>query len=247
MKVCKVYDAAATPPHVVERMSVPQHRGTPATITLYYENGLRAVAEEDACGATMGYALGYGTHGSISFIDAGDVLLSVIHAKLVDTERAVALDGLFRPILDVEGDSVFVEDGRIVCIKRANTLLRHEEMTVHEYVRGEFKIHKRDRGFFTRAYERPKGNADTARAFCEAVKEGFREETMSYLTEDMRKNLDFSQIHTFLGEFSSVRTPVGDVLGTAVGLISRGAGGISEARLFSFEFDNGLVSNMAEL
>ena len=70
---------------------------------------------------------------------------------------------------------------------------------------------------------------------------------MSYLTEDMRKNLDFSQIRTFLGEFSSVRTPVGDVLGTAVGLISRGAGGISEARLFSFEFDNGLVSNMAEL
>ena len=247
MKVCKVYDAAATPPHVVERMSVPQHSGTPATITLYYENGLRAVAEDGACGATMGYALGYGTHGSISFIDAGDVLLSVIHAKLVDTERAVALDGLFRPILDVEGDSVFVEDGRIVCIKRANTLLRHEEMTVHEYVRGEFKIQKRDRGFFTRAYERPKGNADTARAFCEAVKEGFREETMSYLTEDMRKNLDFSQIRTFLGEFSSVRTPVGDVLGTAVGLISRGAGGISEARLFSFEFDNGLVSNMAEL
>jgi len=79
------------------------------------------------------------------------------------------------------------------------------------------------------------------------VREGFREEALSYLCQELRQNFPFDEIRDFLGNFQSCRPPLSDKSGALLGLITSRGDRVSSARLYEFQFENGLISDIAEV
>lgn len=229
-------------PKVIASLKAPY--GTGDIYTLYVENGLK-FAVENGSRVLAGYSLGYGTDGSISFFDTGDRLLTVISAKLEERERMLILDSALSPMLDVTGDAVYIEDGTVRVIKRLNTLMLHEMCTEYNYENGRFTAKKPIRGYYTHKKPSFTGNYETARAFCEAVREEFAEEAVSYLTEELKKGVGFSELREFVGSFTDARVPVFAGSENMLGLISS-ADGMATVRLLKFDFSDGLISNITE-
>ncbi|MEL7609956.1 MAG: hypothetical protein AAGU74_10655 [Bacillota bacterium] len=215
------------------------------TITLYYENGLRLSAEEQGR-VIAGYSLGDGTGGTLSLLDVGDDNLLLVRIGTRRGERMLALDFNLSPLLEIEGDTVYVDEGCPSAVKRLDTLLKHEERTRYEYRDGQFLALSPEIGFFTHPPERPGDNLSLAIAFCEAVRENQREEALSYLASDLVNTLNFDDIRSFFGDFSCCRPTFSDRSGKLLGLIYQSGEQLKSAQLFSFEFENGLISDVSE-
>ncbi|MEG1547334.1 MAG: hypothetical protein RR232_03435 [Clostridia bacterium] len=211
------------------------------TLTLYYENGLKLVAEREAH-PPAGFSLGEATNGSIGALTFGGTRLLYIRA-IGKKERLLMLTRKLDTVLDIEGD--FVSEQPAV-IDDIGTLMGHQRRTIYACASGEFIPQPPVIGFFTREYEFPKGGLMLATAFCEAVREGFEAEAQSYMTQELRLGLAFKDVCEFFGDFEVVQPPLSDKSGRYMGLIAQDGEHIKSARLYEFEFSNGLISNITE-
>lgn len=213
--------------------------------TLYYEGGLRLAAEEGGQ-IISGFSLGEGGTGELSLLDVGEARVLLAKTAGMRGERMLAFDFFGEVLLDIVGDAVCVEDGCPASIKRYPTFRKHERRQKYDHKGGQFFAMAEEPGFFTAEGVLPRCDRETAIAFCEAVREGFREEAWGYLDPELAGELDFEEVRTFLGEFFSCRVPFSDDSGRFLGLIRRDEGRMDRATLLRFEFENGRITNISE-
>lgn len=162
-------------------------------------------------------------------------------------ERLMAFDFEGELLLDLAGDAAYVEEGCPCAITRYQTQRGHELRRRYDYRNGSFLAQPEETGFFTHPASTPKDDLETAIAFCEAVREGWRDEAWGYLAPDLGKELEFAEVRAFLGEFAACRPPLSDLSGRMLGLIYQKKSRIERAQLFRFEFENGLIANVSEI
>lgn len=213
--------------------------------TLYYEGGLRLAMEEGGQ-IISGYSLGEGESGELTLLDMGEARVLLVKTAGRREERLTAFDFFGEVLLDVTGDSVCIEEGCPAVIRRYPTLRRHEYRQKYDYKEGAFFKMPGETGFFTAEDILPQCDRDVAIAFCEAVREGFREEAWGYLVSELGETLDFDEVRTFLGEFSSCSVPFSDDSGQYLGLIRHGEGRMDRVSLLRFEFTSGKIANISE-
>ena len=247
MKICPGSFQSDRPqaiPYTISELEWQREEQT-RTITLYYENGLRLSAEEQGR-VIAGYSLGDGAGGSLSLLDVGGDNLLLVRINARQGERMLALNFDLVPLLEIDGDTVYLDEGCPSSVKRLDTLLRHEERTSYEFIGGEFVALAPEIGFFTHMPQRPRDDLSLAIAFCEAVRENQREEALSYLAPELMNSLDFNDIRSFFGNFSCCKPTFSDRSGKPLGLIYQSGEQLKSAQLFSFEFENGLISDVSE-
>lgn len=213
--------------------------------SLYYESGLRLAVEEDGQ-IVSGYSLGDGLKGEISLLDVGSarVLIAKIAGK--PEERLLAFNFEGELLLDVCAEAVGIEDGCPYTVRRCATLRRHEYRRKYDYRDGKFQAQPEEQGFFSREETFPTEENEIAAAFCEAVREGWKEEAWQYLVPELAAGLDFQEVRSFIGNFFRCRTPFSDAAGRLLGLIYKGERNVDRARLMQFEFENGRIANISE-
>jgi hypothetical protein len=236
--------APAPFPYTVETLNWATGQGE-LVLTLYYEQGLKLLAEKEGA-PTASYALGEGRSGELGLVEEEDARFALIQARMEDCERMILLDESLNTVLDISGSCVRFAGGRVELITKLGTGRRHETRSCFDYADGEFLEGETEVGFFTHAYEPPETHEELAVAFSEAVREGFREEAMGYLTPALAKGLSFPDVKEFFGDFSCCRAPVYSDEGRLMGLIYDGNGGVLNAKLFRFEYDGMLISNIEE-
>ncbi len=232
-------------PHTIDTLeyTVAKRR---RTLTLYYENGLRLSADEN--GRTLAaYALGLGDGGSLSLFTSGERRYANVTADLDDGRvRTLLLDQKLDAALDVTGDAVRAAGETIEQIVFLNTLQKHERATRYRLVENAFEAYEEETGFFTHAYAYPQTRLHLVQAFCEAVREGFEEEALGYLTDGLNAEFSFVEIKDFLGNFTDARPPISDLSGRYMGLIAQEGERLSSARLFEFSFEGEKISDISE-
>ena len=159
--------------------------------------------------------------------------------------RLLLFDADLQTLLDLKGSAVFLEDAP-VCIERLPTLLGHEKRTRYSRIGAHFQAQRPSIGFFTSKRPYPQDGRSLAVAFFEAVREGFNDEALSYLSPELKAAFSFSEIASFIGPFSEVRTPLSNSSGHVIGLSSGGSSQIQTMRLYRLSFENGLISNISE-
>jgi len=162
-------------------------------------------------------------------------------------ERLLLFDAQLQSALDLEGVRVSLEDGP-TCIERLPTLLGHERRT--RYLRRDagkgFAAQRSETGFFTRAAPQPADAQSIAVAFFEAVREGFAEEAMSYLSPRLQESFRFPDIAAFLGGFGGVYTPPSEPGGEWIGLGEGRDARLQSLRLYRLSFEAGKIDNISE-
>ena len=183
-----------------------------------------------------------GQYESGEFVPYGEQLGLLLHGRQA---RLLLFDANLQVLLDLRGSAVFLEDTP-VCIEELPTLLRHERRTRYAWRASSFQSEKSELGFFTREKPFPSDTQTLAVAFFEALREGFSDEVLSYLSPALREDLSFPAIRDFFGEFSEVRLPFSERSGRLVGLCEKTAARRCAVRLYRLSFENGLISNIAE-
>lgn len=98
----------------------------------------------------------------------------------------------------------------------------------------------------TTEQEQPSPELKLACAFAEAVRDNREADAAACLDPELADTLEFEDIRAFFGEFAYPRAPFSDKSGTTLGLVSFANGGVSEAKIFEFEFDEAGISNVKE-
>lgn len=216
------------------------------TYTLYYENGIRLLVEEDGISRCC-LSLGEGDYGTLSLYSVGGRQFTAVSIHKEEGERMLLLDQELRSILELSADIILLEESCISVINRLGTAAGHEVRTRYTYSGGAFHPLPQERGFFTQSYRFPDGRLNLVTAFCEAVREDFREEAESYLAPALKNAFSFDEIKDFLGNFQCCRPPLSDKSGALLGLVAAECDRVSSARLYEFSFENGLISDIAEV
>lgn len=215
------------------------------TLTLYREDGLRLLTEEE--GHSSCISLGQGDYGTLALYHAGGRCFAAVITHHGDTSRLLMLDSSTEAVLEISASEILLEQDCVAAIDSMGTVMGHQFKRKYVYSAGKFSAVRPEVGFFTRQYSFPPDNGLLIRAFSEAVREGFRQEALSYLTSDLRESFPFDEIRDFLGNFQSCRPPLSDKKGALLGLITQEGGSIGSARLFEFSFKDGLISDIAEV
>jgi len=215
------------------------------TLTLYYEGGLRLLIEDDSRSSCI--SLGQGDYGTLALYTAAGRQFAAVITHDGSTSHLLMLDSNTESVLEISADEIALEQDCVAAIDDMGTLMGHQRKRKFVYSAGEFSALRPETGFFTREYTFPANKPELVRAFAEAVREGFREEALSYLTLDLRQNFPFHEIRDFLGNFQSCRPPLSDKSGALLGLITSRGNRVSSARLYEFQFENGLISDIAEV
>lgn len=247
-EVCFCAASPAAPladfPRQLDQLSFSCGR-TRRTLTLYYEGGLRLLMEDENKSSCI--SLGPGDYGTLALYTAGGRQFAAVITHEGSVSHLLMLDINAEAVLEISAAEVFLEQDCIAAIDDLGTVMGHQRRRKFIYSAGEFSAVRPETGFFTREYVFPKNNGLLVRAFAEAVREGFREEALSYLTEDLRRDFPFDEIRHFLGNFQSCRPPLSDKSGALLGLITSEGSRVSSARLYEFKFENGLISDIAEV
>ncbi len=82
--------------------------------------------------------------------------------------------------------------------------------------------------------------------FAEAVRDAREGDAAACLEPELADRLDFFDIREFFGDFSYPRAPFSDHSGKTLGLITCARGSVCAARIFEFEFEEGLITNVRE-
>ena len=218
---------------------------TRRTLTLYYEGGLRLLIEDEAKSSCI--SLGQGDYGTLALYTAGGRQFAAVITHERSASHLLMLDSNTESVLEISAGEISLEQDCIAAIDDMGTAMGHQIKRRFVYSAGEFSAIRPEVGFFTSEYVFPQNNALLVRAFAEAVREGFREEALSYLTADLKQNFPFDEIRDFLGNFQSCRPPLSDKSGALLGLITSRGDRVSSARLYEFQFENGLISDIAEV
>lgn len=216
------------------------------TLTLYQEEGLRLCIEDGGKPRT-GLALGEGDYGALAVYTAGGRQFAAIRTVGESGERLLMLDSDLNAALEIAAAHIALEEKGVCAIDPLGTRMGHEVRTLYTYSAGAFQAGPPETGFFTRAYARPAAGPLLSTAFCEAVREGFREEALGYLTPALRQDLDFDEIKDFLGNFQQCRPPLSDEGGTLLGLIAEEGDRLQSARLYEFAFEGDAIADIAEV
>lgn len=215
------------------------------TLTLYQEDGLRLCIEDGGKPRT-GLALGEGSYGALAIYTAGGRQFAAVRTVGESGERLLMLDSDLNAALEISAAHISLEEEGVCAIDPLGTQVGHELRTLYSYSAGAFQASQPETGFFTRAYTRPLPGPALSTAFCEAVREDFREEALSYLTPALREDLDFEEIKDFLGNFQQCRPPLSDERGTLLGLIAEEGDRLQSARLYEFTFEGDAIADIAE-
>lgn len=216
------------------------------TFTLYYENGIKLLVEDDGTSRCC-LSLGEGDYGTLALYSLGGRQFTAVSIHKEDGERMILLSEELRSVLELSADCVLLEESCISTITGLGTLMGHEERTRYTCSGGVFHPQCPERGFFTRSYRFPDDRLSLVTAFCEAVREGFREEAESYLAPSLKNSFSFDEIKDFLGNFQCCRPPLSEKSGALLGLVASEGGRVSSARLYEFSFENGLIADIAEV
>ena len=234
-----------TDPHTIDTLSFSigkQRR----TLTLYAENGLRLLVE-DGGHTRVGISLGNGSGGSLALYAAGGAQFAAVRTVSSTGQKLLILDAQLQSALELKAQEILLEEECVYALDSLGTLMGHQQRTRYVFEDGAFSSGAAETGFFTRCYDFPKDNRELTTAFCEAVREGFESEAFSYLTEELRRTMDFDDLRDFLGNFSCCRPPLSDQSGALLGLIACESDRISSARLYEFSFENGRISDISEV
>ena len=238
--------ASCRMPHPIDRIE-PHLEGHSACLTLYYENGLKLSLEED--GRTLGgYALGDGEGGSLNLVELAGQNYIAARTHGAHGQRLLLLNSALEEALDVTAAAIDIEADHVAVTDPIGTLLGHERrVCYHPAGDGTFAADGPEVGFFTGLPRIPHGTMERAVAFAEAVREGFAQEAMGYLAEDLALSVTFEALKEFFGDFTAVRPPISDRSGHFLGLIAQEEGNLSCARLYEFEFtEDGQIENITE-
>ena len=215
------------------------------TLTLYWDEGLKLLIEDE--GRSSCISLGRGDYGTLALYTAGTRQFAAVTTREGSASHLLMLDANAEAALEISASEISLEPDCIAAIDDMGTVMGHQRRRKFVYSAGEFSAVCPETGFFTRDYVFPASPGMLTRAFAEAVREGFREEALSYLTEDLRENFRFDEIRDFLGNFQSCRPPLSDKSGALLGLITSEGNRVSSARLYEFRFEKGLISDIAEV
>ncbi len=208
-------------------------------LTLCLSSELQLYAERDAkpfCRYTLG------NYESGKFVPYGEWMGLLLYGR---EQRLLLFDSDMQAALDLRGSAVFLEETPVL-IERLPTLLGHEKRTRYVYTDGGFAPQKVELGFLTKKRPLPQDTRSLGIAFFEAVREGFAEEAMSYLTSALRSAFTFSEIAAFLGPFCSVRTPLSNPSGRMIGLAGAPDAQTQTVRLYRLSFEDGRIANISE-
>lgn len=214
------------------------------TLTLYHEGGLRLLIEEE--GRSSCISLGPGDYGSLALYTAAGRQFAAVTTHEGDTAHLLMLDSNTQAALEISASHISLEPDCIAAVDDLGTVMGHQRLRKFIYSAGEFSPLPPETGFFTREYAFP-GPSLISRAFAEAVREGFRDEALSYLAPDLRRDFSFDEMRDFLGNFQTCRPPLSDKSGALLGLISSDGYRVSSARLYEFRLEGGLISDIAEV
>ena len=95
--------------------------------------------------------------------------------------------------------------------------------------------------------KQPINNLERGMAFAVVSMQGKFDEAMSYLSPALRRNVTAEAIAEFMGEYESVRPPVGDMSGDTLGLIYKKKEYVYAARLITIEHGPEGIDNISEL
>ena len=218
---------------------------TRRTLTLYREGGIRLLIEDDSRSSCI--SLGQGDYGTLALYTAASRQFAAVTTHDKDLSHLLLLDSNNDAVLEISANEIFLEQDCIAAIENMNTAMGHQRRTKYVYSAGEFSADCTETGFFTRSYVFPNSSATLILAFSEAVREGFEEEALSYLSQGLRQSTSFGEIRDFLGNYHTCRPPLSDKSGALLGLISMEGNKLSSARLYEFSFEDGLISDIAEV
>lgn len=216
------------------------------TFTLYYENGIKLLVEDDGVSRCC-LSLGEGDYGTLALYSLYGRQFTAVSIHREEGERLLLLNSELRSVLELTAHCVLLEESCISAITHLGTAMGHEERVRYTYSGGAFHPQKSERGFFTRSYRFPENRLSLVTAFCEAVRENFKEEAESYLAPSLKSSFSFGEIKDFLGNFHCCRPPLSDKSGALLGLVASEGDRVSSARLYEFSFENGLISDIAEV
>ncbi len=215
------------------------------TLTLYREGSLRLLIEDETKSSCI--SLGQGDYGTLALYTAAARQFAAIITHDKSIAHLLLLDSNNEAVLEISANEIYLEQDCIAAIENMNTAMGHQRRIKYVYSAGGFSPDCTETGFFTRRYVFPDSSALLIRAFAEAVREGFEHEALSYLSPELRQNTDFAEIKDFLGNFHTCRPPLSDKSGALLGLISIEGSRLSSARLYEFSFEDGLISDIAEV
>ncbi len=216
------------------------------SLTLYQEDGLRLCIEDGGRPRT-GLALGDGSYGTLAVYTAGGRQFAAVRTVYEGGERMLMLDSDLNAALEISAAHISLEEEGVCAVDPLGTRVGHEIRTLYTYSAGSFQAGPPETGFFTHSYIRPAAGTGLAAAFCEAVREGFREEALGYLSPTLLQDLDFDEIKDFLGNFQQCRPPLSDEGGTLLGLIAEEGDRLQSARLYEFTFAGDAIADIAEV
>ena len=147
------------------------------SLTLYQEDGLRLCIEDGGRPRT-GLSLGQGNYGTLAVYTAGGRQFAAVRTVGESGERLLMLDSDLNAALEIAAAHISLEETGVYAIDPLGTRMGHEIRTLYVYTAGAFHGGTPETGFFTRSYVRPVAGPALSIAFCEAVREGFREEAL---------------------------------------------------------------------
>ena len=228
-----------------------------ARATLFYENGLHLLIEDDQDKLLMGHTIATDARNGVLLprkSPAGDELLFV-HINESGGERLLCIrsaNGRFSVAFEhvAEGFTI-ADDGRVNCLTRLNTHLRHEQRSVYALDGSKFALISSEPA---KRVRRPAERGDTVIAFIEAVQNRFENEAFGYLTNELGESVGFADIAEFMGEFEGWTRPL---YGTPaeescvfMGIYKKASENVFDARMFKFELDDAeppKIDNFREL
>ncbi len=228
-----------------------------ARATLFYENGLHLLIEDADDKLLLGHTIATDARNGVLLprrSPAGDELLFV-HINETGGERLLCVRNAkerysiaFEHV--AEGFTI-ANDGRVNCLTRLETHLKHEQRSVYALDGSKFALISSEPAIRVR---RPAAPSDTVIAFIEAVQNRFESEAFSYLTRELGESVDFEDISEFMGEFEGWAPPL---YGTPaeencvfMGIYKKASENIFDARMFRFELDDASppkIDNFREL
>ncbi len=215
-----------------------------AKATLFYENGLHILIEDSDEKLLFGHTIASDARKGALFqrkSPAGDDLLFV-HIDEPHGERLLCIrhrNGRYAMVFEHKAEGFTVaDDGRVKCLKRLDTHLKHEQQSVFALDGGKFALVSSEQA---KRVHRPATCEDTVIAFIEAVQNRFENEAQSYLTKELAESVGFADIVEFMGAFESWARPLYSTPEEEncvyMGISRRTSENVFDARMFKFELD----------